>query len=270
MKYHSYVITISLIAFLSAIIGCGIHSGSVSPSDDLLYTVYPGTSAAPEMTFYWGASKETVVPPTLGEIGQYGIWEGGGNFFKTGFEPASEIEIRTSSFADPVYSCISGTVVKIGVPSANSYGQQVSYMSIRYGRKYVLKVLHLADIPASIKEGDIIEKGTLVGYTERLGPAFGFWEIELNRIDSDKVVAIPPAGFFDSASMTVLDSILVNAGETSWTLPLTAPTTEGWVSYVGTYEMWADAAKCGIRKPDGFFSLESFLELYDLSWIIAP
>lgn len=252
--------------------GCGSSgsSGTIVPGTDLLYPIYPDTDSAPVLTFYWGSPRATSVPPTVSGIGRYGEWDGGGNYFKTGYEPATEIEIRSTSFAEPVYTNCSGTVVKKGDVSTNVYGQEVSYLSIRYGRKYVVKHLHLADIPSSITVGSTVDKGTLIGYTERMGTAFGFWEIEMNVIRSDEVVAVPPDSYFDSASRTVLAAILRGEGESSWALELTSPTSEGWVSYVGTREMWGDAAKCGIRRPENYRGLDTFLSAYGLDWVIAP
>lgn len=247
-------------------------SGDTPPEDSYLnYAVYPDTTSAPILRFYWGSDKQTVVPPTLSEIGIYGIWEGGsgGGAYKTGCEPATEIELRLSSTRDAVYSGSKGTVVYVNAGSPNAYGQPVGTVSVRYGRSYIAKYLHVTDIPAAITAGTSVEEGALLGYTEKMGPSSGFWELELDFIkDSSKIRAIPPVGFFDADSTAVFNNMLSLTGETDWALPVTAPTTEGWVSYVGTHEMWADPAKCGVKNTSVFESLETFLSTYGLSWTL--
>ena len=255
--------------------GCGQTGGSSTPvpgeDPSLNYTIYPDTSAAPVMRFYWGPAKQTTVPPTLSETGIYGIWEGGsgGGAFKTGREPATEIELRLSSTRDAVYSCTKGTVVYVNAGSPNAYGQPVGTVSVRYGRSYIAKYLHVTDIPATITAGVSVEQGALLGYTEKMGASAGFWEVELDFIkDSTKIRAIPPVGYFDADSTAVFNSMLALTGETAWALPLTAATTEGWVSYVGTHEMWADPAKCGVKNTSAYEGLEAFLAAFGLSWVL--
>ncbi len=271
----SFFILLLSVLILLFNIGCGLTGASSTPvpgaDPSLNYTVYPDTTAAPVLRFYWGPDRQTIVPPTLSEIGIYGIWEGGsgGGAYKTGCEPATEIELRLTSTRDAVYSCSKGTVVYVNAGSANAYGQLVGTVSVRYGRNYIAKYLHVTDIPAVITAGSSVEEGALLGYTEKMSPSSGFWELELDFIkDPSTIRAIPPIGFFDTDSTAVFNDMLASVPETDWALPLTAPTSEGWVSYVGTHEMWADPAKCGVNNTSAFESLEKFLEDHGMSWTL--
>lgn len=274
-SFHILLILLLSVALLQFNMGCGLTGSSSTPvpggDPSLNYTVYPDTSAAPVLRFYWGAAKQTVAPSTLSSIGKYGEWEGSGgaSVFKPGFEPASEIEIRLTSTREPVYSYSAGTIVYLNTGSPNLYGQNVGTLSVRYGKHYIIKYLHLTEIQSGLALEGTIEKGTLLGYTEKMGASDGFWEIEMDVIkDSSHLRAVPPVPYFDTDSRTVFDEILSTMGETSWTVPVSAPTTEGWVSYVGTHETWADPAKCGVKNTSAFESLETFLDAYGLSWVL--
>lgn len=256
-------------------ISCGQSgsSGGGPVEDEILrYTIYPSTEGAPQVKFVWGASKETVVPPGITSISsRFGGWEGGGggSVYKPGCEPASESEIYVSSTREPIYSYVKGTVVHVNTGEVNAYGQRVGEVSVRYGRKYAVKHLHITEIQPGIQTGTTIEVGVLLGYTERMGNA-SFWESEMCQLKSTaEIVAVPLYFYLDASSKNVFNQILIAVGQTSWFHTAGEPTTEAWVPYVGTTEAWADSAKFGIKpdKTQQFDSSETYYAKFGLSWI---
>lgn len=251
--------------FACLVSGCGQNQPAPAPvpEDILKYTVYPDTEEAPSLTFYWGTSKETAVPATVtGISSRYGGWEGGGGggTYKVGFEPATESEMTFSSVHEPVYTYERGTVVY-------AHGDEVS---IRYGRKYIVKYLHLDDIQPAVVVGETIEKGVLIGYTETMGSG-SFWEVEVSHIKStSEIRAVPVTDYLDTASRAVFDEILTKVGQSSWMHGTGEPTSESWLSYVGIYEFWSDAAKSGIADSyvSGFDSPEDFCTSHGMAWIL--
>jgi len=254
--------------------GCGSSGSNPQPVDDelLQYTIYPNTTEAPSLTFYWGASKQTIVPLSIMNISsRYGGWEGtGGGIYKPYYEPASESEMTLSTTREPIYSYNKGTVVYATAESINAYGQHVGEVGIRYGRNYSIKYLHITEIQSGITVGTTVEKGVLLGYTEKLSSS-GFWEVEVNRIiGTTQVRALPVIYYWDAASAQVFNDILTEVGQTSWVHLLTETTTEAWLSYVGTHEYWADSAKVGIKpsKTGQFDSAEEFCINHGMGWIL--
>jgi hypothetical protein len=258
--------------------GCGSSGGSsvtTTTMDNLLqYKIYPDTADAPNLTFYWGNPRQTIVPPTVTDSGSlYGEWEGsGGGSFIYGHEPATETEMILSATREPIYSYCEGTIVYATREHTNAYGQWVGEITVRYGRKYAIKHMHVVDFSPSITVGITIEKGTLLAYTEKLGDGAGFWEVEMDHIKSStECRAVPVVRYLDAASSQVFDDILVQISKSSWYCALTAPTTESWCSYVSTHEFWADAHKVGVRddRTSNFGSIEQFCDEHGLGWIIV-
>lgn len=237
------------------------------------YAIYPDTSAAPQLTFYCGASCETVVPPNVTSISsRYGGWEGsgGGGVFKPGCEPASESEMYFSATREPVYSYTRGTIVYATYEAQNGYGQWEGEIGIRYGRNYLVKHVHVTEIQPGVVVGQTIEAGVLIAYTEKMGDEIGFWETEVCWLKSThEIRALPLVFFLDAASQTVFNDILVAVGQSSWYHAASEPTTESWVPYIGTHEAWADCSKFGVRpeRTMDFDSPEDYYGAYGLSWI---
>jgi hypothetical protein len=273
-NYWVFVHLIFCFLFVLFLFGCSQSSPAPQPVDDeiLDYTIYPNTTEAPALTFYWGAGKQTVVPPTVSSISsRYGGWEGpGGGIYKPGFEPASESEMVLTTTREPVYTYSRGTVVYATYESTNAYGQQEGEVLIRYGRKYAVKHLHVIEIQSGITVGTTVEKGTLIGYTEKMGGG-SFWEAEIDHIKSStEVRAVPIIYYLDAASAQVFNDILTIVGQTSWIHQITESTTESWLSCVGTHEYWADAMKVGVKsgKTSQFDSAVDFCNRHNLSWIL--
>ena len=258
--------------------GCGgqsSSSGGGGGGDTTIYdyTIFPDTDAAPQLTFYWGAGKQTVVPPSISSISsRYGGWEGsgGGGVFKSGLEPATESEMILTTTREPVYSYCPGTIVKATYEPTNALGQQEGEVAVRYGRKYVVKHVHITQIQPAVVVGQTIEAGTLIGYTEQMGSG-SFWEVEVDWLKSGtECRALPVVFFLDAASQTVFNDILTAVGKSSWYHAVNEATTDAWVSYVGTHEGWADPAKTGLKSEyvNNYESVEDYCTRYGLSWIL--
>ena len=83
------------------------------------FEVYPQTSSAPVLHMYWNKAKTAEIPlDEIHHIGRFGLWEGGithGPGYKSGLEPATEIEIHTTNKVQPIYALASGTITELKV-----------------------------------------------------------------------------------------------------------------------------------------------------------
>lgn len=231
---------------------------------------YPDTDDPPTLTLYFGKDKKVGIPTEIVlETGQFGTFEGGGSPtpFKMGLEPNSEMEINLKVGDYPIYSFSKGVIINI------ENGEQ-GEITIKYGRKYALKHLHIKNLSPSLKLGDKIEAGTLLGYTQigSLGDGsltFSFIEIELDKVISDRAArAINAYEFFNKESRDSLEKIRQAAPRNpkqSW-VASSDDKAESWIPYVGKAETWADMHKIGY---DGDLeSFEEFAKNNNLEWIL--
>lgn len=231
---------------------------------------YPETDSPPTLTLFWGKDKKVGIPYDIVlETGQFGTFEGGGQQtpFKVGLEPNSEMEINLKVGEYPIYSFSKGLITNI----ENSEQGEIT---IKYGRKYALKHLHIKNLSPSLKIGDKIEAGTLLGYTQTgsLGDGsltFSFIEIELDKIISDRAArAINVYDYFDQESKDSLENIRQVAPRNpkrSWVASFDDK-TKSWIPYVGKVETWADMHKIGFNGD--LESFEEFAKNNNLEWVL--
>lgn len=236
-----------------------------------LYDVYPDTEDPPLLAYY-GPDPDQV---GIDSIGAYGDWEGGGNAFKPGEEPATEIEIRSiGSSPVPLKAPCDGVLVYV-----NREGQDGD-VSIRYGRRYVVKYLHVAGIPTNLRAGMKVRQGDLVGYTASMGPDTQFWELELDKLYPKSaafggrplLVSVYPLPYFSQEAQATLERVRravqnQHGSDPDWIAPTSDPSA-GWLASVPSHEMWADSHKAGYDGP--FVGLEEYLKHYGLEGILSP
>lgn len=231
---------------------------------------YPDTDGPPILTLFWGKEKKVGIPTDIVlETGQFGTFEGGGQQtpFKVGLEPNSEMEINLRVGEYPVYSFSKGLITNI----ENSEQGEIT---IKYGRKYALKHLHIKKLSLSLKVGDKIEAGTFLGYTQTgsLGDGsltFSFVEIELDKVISDRAArAINAYDYFDKESKDSLERLRLAAlrdPKQSW-LASSDDKAKSWIPYVGRAETWADMHKIGFEGD--LESFEEFAKNNNLEWVL--
>ncbi len=231
---------------------------------------YPDTDEPPTLTLFWGKEKKVGIPTDIVlETGQFGTWEGRGppTPFKVGLEPNSEMEINLKVGEYPIYSFSKGLITNI----ENSEQGEIT---IKYGKKYALKHLHIKNLNKNLKVGDKIEAGTLLGYTQlgRLGDGsltFSFLEIELDKIISNRAArAINAFDYFNQESKGALEKIRQAATrnpKTSW-VASSGDKAKSWIPYVGKAETWADMHKIGFEGD--LESFEEFAKKNNLEWIL--
>lgn len=239
-----------------------------SPEEKLIS--YPDTDESPTLTLYFGKDKKVGIPTDIIlETGQFGTFEGGGHPtpFKVGLEPNSEMEINLKVGDYPIYSFSKGIITNI----ENSEQGEIT---IKYGRKYALKHLHIKNLSPSLKVGDKIEAGALLGYTQTgsLGDGsltFSFIEIELDKVILDRAArAINAYDFFDKESKDSLEKIRQAAPRNpkqSW-VASSDDKAKSWIPYVGKAETWADMHKIGFEGD--LESFEEFAKNNNLEWIL--
>lgn len=231
--------------------------------------LYPDTDQPPTLTLYFGKEKKVGIPTdVILFTGQFGTWEGGGppTPFKKGFEPNSEMEINLKPGEYPIYSFTKGVV-------SNIDGSDQGEITIRYGRKYAFKHLHIKNLVRNLKVGDKIEAGTLLGYTHRatLGDGsitFDILETELDKVISERAArAINAFDYFDQASKDSLEKIRQSASrdpKPSWVSA--DDKSKSWIAYTGKPETWADMHKIGYEGD--LENFEEFAKKNNLEWIL--
>ncbi|MDP3973906.1 MAG: hypothetical protein Q8P92_03670 [Candidatus Daviesbacteria bacterium] len=232
--------------------------------------IYPNTDNPPTLTLYFGKEKKVGISDDLVlETGQFGTWEGGGHPtpFKQGLEPNSEMEINLKVGEYPIYSFTKGIITNI---DSSEQGE----VTIKYGRKYALKHMHIKNLDKNLKIGDKIEVGQLLGYTHTasLGDGsltFSFLEIELDKLISSRAArAISAFDYFDLDSKSALEKIRKVAPrdpKPSWVASF-EDKNESWIAYTGKAETWADMHKIGFEGD--LESFEEFAKNNNLEWVL--
>lgn len=259
----------------SLIQGCGEMKppseepgGGPSPGGITMnYEAYPDTDDAPVLEFIWGPPD--LQPSQIVRVSPYGVWEGEGGIYKS--EPATEIEIVTTTTHNPVRAPCPGTITYVYVGEDG-----VGAVALRYGRNYVVIQHHVVDIPDNVVPGLKVEAGTLLGYTETLqGGGVGFWELEL-YVKRDTVFRTrPPYDYFSQESQAKLDSYMsafLQRGYSDWLNDTserdwTVTTGECWIKYLEGPEWWGDPSKTGYDVADPE-TLEEFLSANDMMWVL--
>lgn len=235
---------------------------------------YPDTSKEPTLTLFWGEKKETTIPSSeVLSIAQFGAWESGGapTPFKIGFEPNSEIGVDLKPGRYPLYAFTKGIITNIDRKISGE-------ITIRYGKKYALKHMHIADLSPTLKVGQKIEAGTFIGLTPIIqsgpndprGASFSFFEIELDKIiDSRAARAVNPFDYFDAASKAGLEQARLAdkvSIKSDWIGTVTDK-NKSWIPYVGKPETWADMHKIGFNGD--LESFEEFAKANNLEWVLS-
>lgn len=256
-----------------ALFACNRFGGPEPGEKELVYRydVYPETDDPPVLA-YTGPDPDRV---SIDSIGAFGGWEGGGNAFKPGREPATEIEVRALGDAPvPVRAPCDGVLVYV-----NREGQHGD-VAIRYGRRYVVKLLHVAEIPEGLEAGMRVRQGDVVGKTGLIGPDGGpFWELELDKLYPEStafggrplLVAVYPIPYFSEEGRAALERVREavknpEGSDPDWIADASDPDA-GWLAYVPSQEMWADPWKAGYDGP--FVELREYLERFGLDWILS-
>ncbi len=235
--------------------------------------IYPNTDDPPKLTLFFGEDKKQNIPDEdVLSIGQFGSWEGGGppTPFKQGFEPNSEMEISLKAKQYPVYAFTKGIITYIEKGNSGE-------ITVRYGRKYTLKHLHVSNPSEKLKVGEKIEAGDFIGYTPIIkagindprGEDFSFLEIELDKVISDRSArAINAFDYFDETSKAGLEK--VRLGDKTGVKPDWVGTTidksKSWIPYVRKAETWADMHKIGFEGD--LESFEEFAKNNNLEWVL--
>jgi hypothetical protein len=214
--------------------------------DEYKFDIYPDTTDAPVLHLYWGAEKRAYIDPnTLQEIEKFGVFE---NMplpnCETPKDPGAEWAIHYKPGSIPVYTYAPGTVTNIQDEVVSKE------VVVRYGKNYAVKYLHVTNVPDSLKQGDKIEAGTLVGYTQLLeaSPDYEFWELEINKIIDGKIARTDfPLNYFDDESKSAFESLRASAGGPPWFVDESSKEA-GWLAYTGKPEAWADISKLGVKS----------------------
>ncbi len=217
-----------------------------STAGGLRFDVYPSTADAPKLHLYWGSKKSANFDTnTLVEIEKFGGFE---NIpvpnCDTSKDPGAEWAIHFKPGTLPVYAYAPGTITNIQDEGASKE------VVVRYGSDYAVKYLHVTKVPESLKQGDKIEAGMLVGYTQFLneGDGYEFWELEINKIIDGKIARTDfPLNYFDDESKAAFEKLRASSGLSSWFVDETSKTA-GWLAYTGKPEAWADISKLGVKS----------------------
>lgn len=217
------------------------NTGSV---EDIKFAVYPDTSDAPKLHLYWGPQKSASIDPNpLKEIEKFGVFE---NMpipaCETPKDPGAEWAIHFKKGSLPVYTYAPGTITNIQDEGASKE------LVVRYGKKYAVKYLHVTNVPKSLKQGDKIEAGTLIGATQYYSDGgYEFWELEINKImDGDIARTDFPLTYFDDESKKAFENLRARSGLASWFVDEKSKSA-GWLAYTGKPEAWADMSKLGVK-----------------------
>lgn len=230
--------------------GDGSGGNSISSlfggNDDIKFDLYPETDKAPLLHLYWGPEKvSSIDADSLIEIEKFGVFE---NMplpaCETPKDPGAEWAIHFKAGSLPVYAYAPGTITNIQDEGASKE------IVVRYGSQYAVKYLHVTNAPGSLKLGDKIEAGTLIGYTQLLDADtdYEFWELEIDKIIDGKIARTDfPLYYFDDESKAAFESLREYSGLTSWFVDENSKEA-GWLAYVGKPEAWADISKLGAKS----------------------
>lgn len=262
--FAHFLILIFVIVVIAFIVLAGLYVGAKQEKGDkgnntpnsnnaqasselkLKYDIYPKTSDAPVLHLYWGPQKSTVIDSkSLIEIEKFGVFEDVPipNCESTK-DPGAEWAIHFKPGSIPVHTYASGTITNIQDEGASKE------VVIRYGSKYAVKYLHVTNVPSSLKTGDKIEAGTLVGYTQLIdgNPKYEFWELEIDKILDGNIARTDfPLNYFDAESRASFESLRASSGLSSWFVDESSKSA-GWLAYVGKPEAWADMSKLGTNS----------------------
>lgn len=228
-----------LMIFLTFVMISGCMETNTRDSGiQMLYDAYPDTYDAPVLEFIWGTPDLDL--SDIDRVTPYGVWEGGDDFW----DPAQEMQFYTKDrWHDPVYAGCEGTLI--------DFSDDNGLVIIRYGYNYGIVYHHVIDFPSSLSRGMVIERGTLIGYTEKLN-GLGWWEIEVDVKRGDVFRTVPPIDFFSEESQQQLNDIL-NASDIwyedlwgtnrSWTVT----EEESWIPYLDEPEWWTSAYRVGYK-----------------------
>lgn len=159
--------------------------------------VYPETTATPELRFIWDypLNESNIIG-----MGPFGVTE-------SNDEIATELEIHTKKWHDPIYAMASGVVLEIQEEKNPQEKNTVQGVWIKHGHNVLLKYVHVYNV--SVEEGDIIHVGDVIGYTTKFRD-YGFFEVELRIKDGDKVYAYPFYDYCDSDCKELLAPLWYN------------------------------------------------------------
>lgn len=224
------------------------------------HDVYPDTDEAPVLDFIWGIPELEM--DQIERVTPYGVWEGAEGIW----EPAVEIQFYTKDrWHDPVYAACEGTLIDISTERQS--------LVIRYGRNYGIVYHHIVDFPSSLKVGEKIERGDLIGYTEKKS-GLGWWEIEVDVKRGDVFRTVPPIDYFSEESQEKLNDILNGDDvwyENKWGANRTWTVTEGeesWIKYLDEPEWWTSPFRVGYSHLIGAESLEDFVTAHNMTWVL--
>lgn len=224
-------------SFVSSLFGGG---------EDIKFEIYPDTDQAPLLHLYWGPEKVSNIDVnSLIEIEKFGVFE---NIpiptCETPRDPGAEWAIHFKAGSLPVYTYAPGTITNIQDEGVSKE------VVVRYGSQYAVKYLHVTNVPESLKQGNKIEAGTLVGYTQLLDadPDYEFWELEIDKIIDGKIARTDfPLNYFDDESRAAFESLRESSGLMSWFVDENSKDA-GWLAYIGKPEAWADISKLGVKS----------------------
>ena len=159
-------------------------------------TIYPDTAETPVLHFRWDYELNE---SNIKGMGPFGVTE-------SNDEVATELEIHLKKWHDPIYAMTDGIVVEIQEDDTDNQGT-VEGVWIKYGKNVLLKYVHVYNI--TVKEGDIIYVGDIIGYTTKFRD-FGFFEVEFRIKEGDKVYAYPFYDFCDKECKQILEPLWNN------------------------------------------------------------
>lgn len=214
--------------------------------DEIKFDVYPDTNEAPKLHLYWGPQKTTNFDAsTLIEIEKFGVFE---NIpvpnCETSKDPGAEWAMHFEPGSLPVYTYAPGTITNIQDEGTSKE------LVVRYGKQYAVKYLHVTNVPDTLRQGDKVEAGTLVGYTQLLEatPDYEFWELEVNKIIDGKIARTDfPLNYFDEESKVAFEALRESSSLESWFVDESSKDA-GWLAYTGKPEAWADISKLGVKE----------------------
>ncbi|GEM_PF-5717548 len=188
----------------SAIALTGCPGTDMNNSNTKTHVYVPDTTDMPKLALKWeGPLDES----TVSHLGPFGVTEGGGGFEET----ATEYELHLKKGGDPIYALAGGMVVYIQAAISPGAAGEVEGVWVRYGRNFVIKYVHLVD--PLVTEGQTISAGDRLGTVASYNQG-GFWEVEVQVKEGDKIFAYPWLDFCDTATRATLEGLWTNSAIT--------------------------------------------------------
>lgn len=191
---------LSLVLVAAAIALTGCPRDGMTDVAAKTHAYVPDTTDLPKLSLKWdGPLDET----TVTSLGPFGVKEGGGGFEET----ATEYELHLKQGGVPIYALADGIVVYLQAPLSGAVAGEVEGVWVRYGRNFVIKYVHLLN--PLVKEGQTVKAGERIGTVATYNQG-GFWEVEVQVKEGNRIFAYPWLDFCDAPTRATLEGLWAN------------------------------------------------------------